>query len=233
MKLSTILHSWHYLTKTSRNCQWGSHRCTLHANLQLTYEAFPSNPSKFTHVQSMHLAPHSLGAHAILPARATHSLAGEQPTDGPPGGQAVRSTAPHPKSRHVWLTLTGLLESNQPFAERHSLNDNANQLLHYLACASARERKESNLLIKCQDFLPAFFPPAQNIIISNSQGSWNKLMPIQDTIHVKVGIFQLQGYIQNNSTPVIIINYNFEVLLHLFQFKKDSLYSTWKIYGRI
>lgn len=150
MKLSTILHNWHYLTKTSRNCQWGSPRCTLHVNLQLTYEAFPSNPSKFTHVQSMHLAPHSLGAHAILPARATHSLAGEQPTDGPPGGQAVRSTAPHPKSRHVWLTLTGLLESNQPFAERHSLNDNANQVLHYLACASARERKESNLLINCQ-----------------------------------------------------------------------------------
>lgn len=68
--------------------------------------------------------------------------------------------SPHPKSRHMWLTLTGLAESNQPFAERHSLNDNANHLLHYLACASVRKRKEPSSLIKCENFCSSHLPSA-------------------------------------------------------------------------
>jgi hypothetical protein len=145
-----------------------------HANLAqfLRYLwGIPSDPSSkiqmdaTTHVQSMHLAIPNTFHTAILCMPIARHTGGAHYWPGGPSDTAENSRqtgprvgkrlgpvgpppSPHPKSRHMWLTLTGLPESNQPFAERHSLNDNANHLLHYLACASVRKRKESALLIK-------------------------------------------------------------------------------------
>lgn len=122
---------------------------------QLTFRActWPS-PTRSTRPSYACQSPGTQAEHATDPVGPRHG--GEQPTDGPRVGKRLGPVgpppSPHPKSRHMWLTLTGLPESNQPFAERHSLNDNANHLLHYLACASVRKRKEPSLLILCENF---------------------------------------------------------------------------------
>lgn len=107
-------NSWHYLTNTSRNRSVrqvsGAHSTqTLQISL-LMYEEFPSNPSsnfqidatltfractwpsptRSTQPSYACQSPGTQAAHATDPVGPRHG--GEQPTDGPPGGQAVRSS---------------------------------------------------------------------------------------------------------------------------------------------